>query len=182
MALNNNASIKEVMDTFEQINSKIIDRGGARTITPSTSNQVLSKGNYKGDVTILGDSDFKKENIRSGINLFGLNGSLIEGVPDGKRWATGKVSGNSTVEVAVNFGFTPKYIMVYPDPPVNEPDSYLNAFALYFGENIHLCLNSQGVSGVPVSQNGGYVRSTGFRLTIAVSSGGARNLKWIVFE
>lgn len=77
MALSNNASIKEVIDTFEQINGKIIDRGGARTITPSASNQVLSKGNYKGDITILGDSNLKEENIKQGVKIFGKTGTLV---------------------------------------------------------------------------------------------------------
>ncbi len=76
MALTNNASLKEVIDTFEQINSKIIDRGGTRTITPSTSNQVLLKGNYKGDITIIGDADLKVENIKKGVNIFGKIGTL----------------------------------------------------------------------------------------------------------
>lgn len=74
--LNSNASLKEIIDTFAQIDSKIIDRGGARTINPSTSNQTLLKGNYKGDITISGDPNLISQNIKVGTSIFGVNGSL----------------------------------------------------------------------------------------------------------
>lgn len=84
--LNENASLKEVIDTFELINSKLIDRGGARTVTPNTSNQVLSKGNYKGDITVLGDLNLIPENIKSGVSIFNVVGNLTGG---NKKFASG---------------------------------------------------------------------------------------------
>lgn len=88
MALSNNASTKEVMDTFEQINNKIIARGGAQTITPGTSNKILNAGYYSGDITVAGDGNLIASNIRSGKNIFGVVGTLVEG----KRYATGIVT------------------------------------------------------------------------------------------
>ena len=54
----------------------IPNRGGARTITPSTTNQTLSAGYYSGNITVAGSGNLIAGNIRSGINIFGVNGSL----------------------------------------------------------------------------------------------------------
>ena len=86
--LNENASLKEVIDAFELINSKLIDRGGSRTILPGYYNQILNKGNYKGDITILGDSNLKPENIKNGISIFNVVGNAISG-DGGKKFAAG---------------------------------------------------------------------------------------------
>ena len=53
----------------------------AKTITPSTTDQVaVSSGYYTGgDITVKGDSNLVAENIKSGISIFGVNGTLIEG-------------------------------------------------------------------------------------------------------
>ena len=88
MALTENPTLVQIVDEIERLNNLIIDRGGARTIIPSTSNQVLNKGNYKGDITVLGDSDLVAENIKKGANIFGVNG-LFEG---GKKWAMGEAT------------------------------------------------------------------------------------------
>ena len=50
----------------------------AATITPSTSNQTIDAGTYlTGIQTILGDENLKKENIKNGVSIFGIHGSLI---------------------------------------------------------------------------------------------------------
>lgn len=52
----------------------------ATTYTPSTSNQTISAGTYcSGAQTIKGDSNLIAENIKSGISIFGVNGSLEAG-------------------------------------------------------------------------------------------------------
>lgn len=76
MALNEDATLVQVVDEMERLNNLIIDRGGPKTITPSTSNQVLSKGNYKGDITILGDANLIEQNIKQGVTIFGKTGTL----------------------------------------------------------------------------------------------------------
>lgn len=88
MGLSENPTLEQIIDEIDRLNRLIIDRGGSRTITPSTSNQVLAKGNYKGDVTVAGDDDLIANNIRSGKNIFNVIGTLIEG----KRWARGSVT------------------------------------------------------------------------------------------
>ncbi len=49
---------------------------GTATITPSTSNQTISTGQYlSGTQTILGDVDLISANIKSGANIFGVAGN-----------------------------------------------------------------------------------------------------------
>lgn len=72
--LNENASLKELIDSIEEIDKKLIDRGEGRTVIPTTTDTTLEKGNYKGDIVVKGDSNLKAENIKKGVNLFGIEG------------------------------------------------------------------------------------------------------------
>lgn len=50
---------------------------GAATITPTTSAQTIASGTYlTGAQTISGDSNLQAQYIKSGISIFGVNGSL----------------------------------------------------------------------------------------------------------
>lgn len=52
----------------------------AATITPKATNQTIAAGTYlSGTQTIAGDADLKADNIKKGINIFGVAGSY-EGV------------------------------------------------------------------------------------------------------
>lgn len=49
----------------------------AATITPGTSNQTIASGTYlTGAQTISGDADLVAGNIKSGVTIFGVSGSL----------------------------------------------------------------------------------------------------------
>lgn len=48
-----------------------------QTITPGVSDQVIAAGRYlSGEVTVSGDSNLVAANIKSGVNIFGVNGSF----------------------------------------------------------------------------------------------------------
>ena len=50
---------------------------GATTITPGTSNQTIASGTYlTGTQTISGDANLVGSNIKSGVSIFGVAGSL----------------------------------------------------------------------------------------------------------
>lgn len=50
---------------------------GAATITPGTSNQTIASGTYlTGAQTISGDANLVASNIKSGVSIFGVSGSL----------------------------------------------------------------------------------------------------------
>lgn len=49
----------------------------AATITPGTSNQTITSGTYlTGTQTIAGDADLVAGNIKTGVNIFGVNGTF----------------------------------------------------------------------------------------------------------
>lgn len=49
----------------------------AATFTPTTSNQTIASGTYlTGTQTISGDANLVSGNIKSGVSIFGVNGSL----------------------------------------------------------------------------------------------------------
>lgn len=53
-----------------------VTKKSAQTITPSTSDQTISSGQYlSGDQTIKGDSNLLASNIKSGVSIFGVSGS-----------------------------------------------------------------------------------------------------------
>ena len=47
----------------------------AITITPTTTNQTITAGYHNGSGAVLGDADLIAENIRSGVNIFGVAGN-----------------------------------------------------------------------------------------------------------
>lgn len=53
----------------------LADRG-AVTITPSTSNQTIAEGYHNGNGYVEGDGNLTSGNIKNGVNIFGVNGSL----------------------------------------------------------------------------------------------------------
>lgn len=106
----------------------------AYTITPGTASQVISKGSYlKGEVTVSGDSNLTSANIKSGVDIFGVSGTLEEGentsdatataanIVSGKTAyiASGKVTGTlKAAEIAYNSANYQYYAV---------SDGYLNA-------------------------------------------------------
>ncbi len=53
-----------------------IKKKGSTTYTPGVNNQIINRGQYLDeDQTILGDKDLVPENIKSGVELFGVNGT-----------------------------------------------------------------------------------------------------------
>lgn len=56
-----------------------IQSQAAQTITPGTKDQTIASGKYlSGTQTIKGDSNLKAENIKKGVSIFGVSGSLEE--------------------------------------------------------------------------------------------------------
>lgn len=58
-------------------NTQQMTTQGAQTITPTTSNQTIASGTYlTGTQTIAGDANLVATNIKSGVSIFGVSGSL----------------------------------------------------------------------------------------------------------
>lgn len=52
---------------------------GAITITPGTTNQVITAGYHNGSGVVQGSVNLTAANIKSGVNIFGVTGNLISG-------------------------------------------------------------------------------------------------------
>lgn len=90
----------------------MVNRGGATTVTPTTSNQIKSAGYYSGAITIKGDSKLVASNIKSGVSIFGVAGTLNTS----PRKATGTIntpSNSSTfTHTVTGLTFKPRVITV----------------------------------------------------------------------
>ena len=81
LGINGNYTIPEGYHDGTGTVSQNVATKGAATITPGTSSQVISAGQYlTGDQIIAGDPDLVTGNIKSGVNLFGVAGkaSVVE--------------------------------------------------------------------------------------------------------
>ena len=67
-------TVKGISQTY--VGSKV-PRVAAKTITPGTADKTaIDSGSYaNGTITVLGDADLKSENIKTGVNIFGIDGS-----------------------------------------------------------------------------------------------------------
>lgn len=62
----------------EKITGSMPDNG-VYNITPGTSNQSIPAGYHNGSGVVYGDADLIAGNIKSGVNLFGINGTYMGG-------------------------------------------------------------------------------------------------------
>ena len=96
--------------------------GEPRYVTPSASQQVIrpNTGKSISSVTVYGDADLKPENIKSGVDIFGVLGTLAEG---GGSAGTQMVRGTMTVDEnytslsITDLPFRPKAIIAYAVTP-----------------------------------------------------------------
>lgn len=58
-----------------EVTGSMVDRGTVN-ITPSTGNQAITAGKHSGSGVVYGDAELVAENIRLGINIFGVVGNV----------------------------------------------------------------------------------------------------------
>ena len=180
MALSENPTLEEIIDEIDRLNNLIVDRGGERIITPTTTNQILAKGNYKGDITVLGDANLKPENILSGKSIFGVNGNVVAG----KRWASGSVSPNGKIVEVRNIGFEPKLVHVYGDYNIDTQWSfvYISTYgsSRLTGLNRATSYTSHPDYNVYGDDPVGFIRDDGFYCETSWNHRGL--LYWVAYE
>jgi hypothetical protein len=71
---------------------------GAVNITPGTAAQAIAAGYHNGLGTVAGDTDLAAENIKSGTDIFGVTGNVIQSAGDAAAGdvLTGKTFSNAT--------------------------------------------------------------------------------------
>lgn len=82
---------------------------GAVTITPSTSNQTIALGYHNGSGVVVGDTDLIAGNIKTGINIFNINGTFTADAtattPHLLTGDTAYVNGNKITGTMPNRGY-----------------------------------------------------------------------------
>ena len=102
-------------DTGQMLTGTMVNRGGAVTVTPTTSNQTKSAGYYSGAITIKGDANLVASNILSGKSIFGVSGSVTVSSLGGKKWASGTGTSSSSQVLFKSVGATSTTNMYYYD-------------------------------------------------------------------
>lgn len=199
--LDSNASLKDIIDVFEQIDSKIIDRGLEQTITPSTTNKVLAKGNYRGDITVKGDANLTSANIAVGKSIFGVSGSAKPRIASGSYSAPSSSTSSYQRESPTGttylcyvlsltgLAFQPRVVVATCD---YVHDGYpMRSLAVFYNNRILLCDGSKQ-SNTPSREEGAWVNLAynnygvtldSVRLPLQYSGTlSRRNWSWIAYE
>ncbi len=88
-----------------------VDGGGNLCVVPQEGYYKQEKNGVGYGSILVNDPDFIAANVRSGINVFGLVGTLIEG----KRSASGTFTATSgTTQIISGLAFLPSLILAYP--------------------------------------------------------------------
>lgn len=172
----------------------------AQTYTPRSYNQAISSGQYlSGAQTILGDSNLTASNIKKGISIFGISGSVDVSSLGGKFEAKGTVISSSSAEsfstvtggtnntyyiTVSGLSFIPSVIVI--SASANSAQPY-ESFGMYFQSLVtqYPDIVFAGVPGAVTTMrykgNTGlaYVNSTGFRIPVFYSK---ESYDWIAFS
>ena len=185
----------------------MVNRGGATTVTPKTSNQTKAAGYYSGAITIKGDSNLVASNILSGKSIFGVKGNVVAGM----RWASGTApvtvdtssnsASHSWVQVT-GLAFTPNLVIL---TLANSSAYYCAEYALSMRSG-HSLLSNTSIfkagrdyvmytvdeewyrdytnTGTMITYNYYQMGTNSFRIPISFESGYGANMKynWYAIE
>lgn len=116
----NTTSLEELLQIAQGLPTQSTTVMQSKTVTPSNANQTVSPDSgYDGlsSVTVEGDSDLVSGNIKSGVSIFGVTGSLENGAE--VKVATGTVTGVSGSDKTVDCGFKPDAVFFTGTNPNN---------------------------------------------------------------
>ena len=113
--------VNEQTLTIQDIQEALVGKAAVNqvelTVTPGKDSQIYvpENGNTYSKVTVNGDSDLVPENIKEGIDIFGVIGSLKEGVKGIDSGVVTITSTTETITVEHNLGVVPKEYILYSD-------------------------------------------------------------------
>lgn len=159
----------------------------AQTYTPGTSNQTIAANQFlSGIQTILGDPDLIASNIKKGINIFGVIGTLDVASLGGRMFASGTVLATGSVATVTGLAFTPSFAFGWmTETDTLNPSTYVQAFLMKstnfaIGSNSYnRCVLTYHPSGGPKAYyyNDSNVISNGF----SCRTDRPQNYNWIAF-
>lgn len=171
----------------------------AQTYTPGTSNQTIAANQFlSGIQTILGDPDLIASNIKKGVNIFGVLGTVDIASMGGLQQASGTVTSSSDITTysyadstnnyiskysatVSGLSFTPKYVILDAKPSggIGQLTLYSAKSDGYYNSNTVRLLehSSNGANSAILSLKGSsLVYSGGFSLPVNYS---AMSVSWL---
>ena len=183
-------------DTGQMLTGTMANRGGAVTVTPTTSNQTKSAGYYSGAITIKGDSNLVSSNIISGKSIFGVSGSATVSSLGGKKWANGtgtssssqvsfkSVDSSTSVNMYyydISLSFTPSIILLFHESSTTEFMSVYNVWGKNWNaKNIKWTGYNAGSQSVTTRNLTPLTPSTNvYRIALSYAS---QSVRWYAYE
>lgn len=130
------------------------NNGSFGTITPGTTDQTITAG-YTTGGTVAGDADLVASNIKSGVNIFGINGTLIAG----KRDASGSTTSSGGIITISGLAFKARIIVAWRPTASNLGNS------LRYWEGMSSTTYVVGTASIAIDGSSLYINSSGFRLS-----------------
>lgn len=126
--------------------TKQLTTQAAKTVTPGkTAQTAVASGRWTtGAVTVSGDADLIPANIREGVNIFGVNGTLKEGIT-GIDFGTVTLSSTSTY-ITVNhaLGVIPSWVALIPCKLTGFAKGYSRCYANINGNVLYYDMGAGG--------------------------------------
>ncbi|WP_029100227.1 hypothetical protein [Brevibacillus thermoruber] len=166
-------------DGNDKVGTLPVRATSAQTITPGTTNQVLQAGIYDGAITVLGDPDLVASNIRSGINIFGVVGNVIEG----KRWGTGNIGtlAPQSSQTISGLSFIPKTIIIsYHTSSSTSASTLRSDYACLISSNGYSTWSSAEGFGLAIVST--QPTGTSFTINNPSSTATAYYVNWLAYE
>lgn len=165
--VSNNSNLLEISNTIQNL-PESVHWTGEKSIIPGIDNIDIPA--YTNTVlTVLGDSNFTAENIKNGVEIWGVTGTMPEGVT-GISYGQFTVSNQHQVTVNHGLGAKPKVVMMYPISITGSQTHLIFHINPYFmpeiyGTNYYGYIIRPGGFGVDFSENGTYATSTATTIT-----------------
>lgn len=182
---------------------------GAVNFTPSTGSQAIPAGYHNGSGVVSGDANLTAANIKSGVSIFGIAGSVIAGSPFASgtttaqtvlttNWTIGGLADSSSTTsgptayyqlIVSGLTFTPSRIIVVNTNPGYDVDTTIynasDSFNPSRSANYHILVsryvNQTGALQLGnVSSVAGYASITATGFTLPVCVGGG-SYKWYAY-
>lgn len=163
----NNSNLLEISNTIQNL-PESVHWIGEKSIIPGTAD-VSIPAYTNTALTVQGDSNFTAENIKNGVEIWGITGTMPEGVT-GISYGQFTVTNQSSVTVNHGLGVKPKAVMMYPISVTSSQTHLIFHINPYFrpgiqGTNYYGYIIRSGDYSVDSSENGSYAKSTATTIT-----------------